>query len=175
VLHVHGDTQINGVILQRANQFEPRAVADVREPRVPVPAEIALIDAPVGRAIEYRAPRFELANAIRSFLRVQFGHAPVVHVLAAAHRVGEVHFPVVAVVVVAERRGHAAFGHDRVGLAEEGLADESDRHARGRSLDGGPEPGPARTDHEDVVAVDVRDAHQKILRSLMTPIEHSRT
>ena len=41
--------------------------------------------------------------------------------------------------------------------------------------DRGPESGAAGANHQNVVAVDVRDAHQRILRSLMTPIEHNRT
>ena len=89
------------VILQRADQLEAGAVADVREPRIAMAAEVALVDAAVRRAIEHRAPGFELAHAVGRFLGVQLGHAPVVDVLAAAHRVGEVHLPVVAVVVVA--------------------------------------------------------------------------
>ena len=71
------------------------------------------------RAIEERAPRLELAHAVRRFLGVQLGHPPVVDVLAAAHRVGEVHLPAVAIVDVGERRGDAAFGHDGVRLAEQ--------------------------------------------------------
>ena len=114
------------MILQRANQLEPGAIADVREPRIAVAAEVALVDAAVRRAIEHRAPGFELAHAIRRFLRVNLRHAPVVDVLAAAHRVGEVDLPVVAIVVVRQRRRHAAFGHDGVRLAEQRLADQAD-------------------------------------------------
>ncbi len=53
---------------KRADQFEPRAVADVCEPRIAVSAEISLVDAAVFRAVENRAPGFELANAIRALL-----------------------------------------------------------------------------------------------------------
>ena len=122
------------VILQRADHLEAGAVADVREARIAVAAEVALQDAAVRRAVEHRAPRLELAHAVRRFLGVQLGHAPVVEVLAAAHRVGEVHLPVVAVVDVAERRGDAAFGHHGVRLAEQRLADHADRHAARRRL-----------------------------------------
>ena len=105
------------------------------------------------RAIEDRAPRFELADAVGRFLRVQLGHAPVVDVLAAAHRVGEVDLPVVAVVDVGERGGDAAFGHHRVRLAEQRLADEPDRHARRRRLDRRAQPRAAGADDEHVVFV----------------------
>ena len=88
-------------------------------------AEVALQDAAVCRAIEHRAPRFELAHALRRFLGVELGHPPVVQVLAAAHRVGEVHAPVVAVVDVGHRRRHAALGHDGVRLAEQRLGDDA--------------------------------------------------
>ena len=78
VLHVDGDPEVDGVVLQRANQLEARAVADVRQPRIAMTAEVALVDASVRRAVEHRAPAFELADAIRRFLRVDFGHPPVV-------------------------------------------------------------------------------------------------
>ena len=96
------------------------------EARIPVAAEVPLQDAAVLRPIEHRAPRFELSDAVWSLLGMQLGHAPVVHVLAAAHRVREMHFPVVAVVDIAHRGGNAAFRHHRVRLAEERLADEAD-------------------------------------------------
>ena len=152
VLHVHGHAEVDGVVLQRADQLEAGAVADVREARIAVAAEVALEDAAVGRAIEHRAPGFELADAIGRFLRVELGHAPVVDVLAAAHRVGEVHLPAVAVVVVRHRRGHAAFGHDGVRLAEQRLADQPDRHAGAGRFDRRAQAGAAGADDEHVVA-----------------------
>ena len=152
VLHVHGGAQVDGVVLQRADQLEPGAIADVGQPRIAVAAEVALVDAAVGRAIEHGAPTLELADPVRRFPGVQLRHAPVVQVLAAAHRVGEVHLPVVAIVVVAHRRGHAALGHHRVGLAEQRLADEPDRHAGAAGLDGGAQAGAAGADHQHVVA-----------------------
>ena len=128
-LHVHGDAAVDGVILQRPDQLEARAIADVRQAGIAVAAEVALQDAAVRRAVEDRAPGFELADAVRRFLRVDLGHAPVVDVLAAAHRVGEVHLPVVAVVDIRQRRGDAALGHHGVRLAQERLADQADRDA----------------------------------------------
>ena len=150
-LHVHVEPCVHAVILQRANQLEPRAIADVRETRIPMAAEVALKNSAVGRAIEQRAPRLELLHAIRRFLRVQLGHAPVVEILAAAHRVGEMHAPVVAIVDVPHRRGHAALGHHRVRLAEQRLAHEADLHAIARRLDRRAQPGAAGADHEHVV------------------------
>ena len=104
---------------------------------------------------------------------MQFGHPPVVDVLAAAHRVGEVHAPAVAVVDVGERRRHAAFRHHRVRLAEEGLAQQADLDSRRRRLDGRTEPGSAGTDDEHIVLVGF--VRQRILQSVRMPIEQSLT
>src|SRR5829696_4144957 len=98
-------------------------------------AEISLQDLAVFCAVENCSPGFELSHTLRSFFRVQLGHSPVVDVLSAAHRVGEMHLPVVAVVHVPHRRGHAAPGHNGVSLAEQRLAHKPDRNARRRRLD----------------------------------------
>jgi len=45
---------MNPVVLQRAYHFKARAVAHMREARVPVAAEVALQNPSVGRAIEER-------------------------------------------------------------------------------------------------------------------------
>ncbi len=110
---------MNAVVLERANQFEACAVADVREARVLVPAEVSLQNFAVGRAVEHRAPLFEFAHAVRRFSCVKFGHPPVVDVLPAAHRVGEVDLPVVAVIDVRERRRDSALGHHGVSFTEQ--------------------------------------------------------
>ena len=125
------------VLLERADHLEAGAVADVREARVAVAAEVALEDAAVLRAVEERAPLLELVHAVGRLLRVDLRHAPVVEDLAAAHGVAEVDLPVVLRVDVAERRGDAALGHHRVRLAEERLADERRLGAQRRRLDGG--------------------------------------
>ncbi len=113
------DALMDAVILQRADHFEAGAVADVRQPRIPVAAEIALQNAAVAGAVEHRAPGFQFPHALRRFLGVQLRHAPVVQVLPAAHGIGEMDAPVVAIVHVAHGRGHAAFGHHRVRLAQQ--------------------------------------------------------
>ena len=126
VLHVHSDAEIDGVILERPDQLETGAVADVREARVAVATEVALVDAAIRRAVEHGAPAFELPHAIGRLLGVDFRHPPIIEVLPSAHRVGEVDLPVVTLVVIGQRGRHAAFGHHRVRLAEQRLADESD-------------------------------------------------
>ena len=152
-LHVHRDALVDAVILERADEFEAGAVADVREPRVLVPAEVPLEDFAVGRAVEHRAPLFEFAHAVRGFARVKFGHAPVVDVLPAAHRIGEVDLPVVAGIDVGERRRDPAFGHHRVRLAEQRLAHQPDRYAGRAGFDGRAKARAAGPDNDDIVFV----------------------
>ena len=50
------DAVMDRVILQRADQLEAGAIADVRQARIAMAAEVALEDAAVRRAIEDRAP-----------------------------------------------------------------------------------------------------------------------
>ena len=120
-----------------------------------VAAERALEDPAVGRPVEDGAPQLELADAVGRLEGVELGHARVVEQLAADHRVAEVDLPGVGRRDVPEGRRDAALGHDRVGLAEERLADEPDVGAGGLGLDRGAQPGPARADDEDVVRPDL--------------------
>ena len=122
---------MNAVVLQRPNHFQTGPIADVRQPRIFVTTEIALENPAVFRAIEDRAPRFQFADAIGRFLGVQLGHPPIVDVLAAAHRVGEMDLPAIAIVHVRERGRDPAFRHHRVRLAEQTFANHPDRDPRG--------------------------------------------
>ena len=124
-----------------------------------VAAERPLEDPPVGRPVEDRAPRFELAHAVGRLRGVELGHPRVVEQLAADHRVAEMDLPRVVPAHVAERRRDAALGHDRVGLAEQRLADEADIRPGGLRLDGGPEAGAAGADDEHVVRVRLERGH----------------
>ena len=151
VLHVHVEAAVDAGVLKRANQLQARAVADVREARIAMAAEVPLEDPAVRCAIPDRAPRFQLANALGRFLRMELGHAPVVEVLPAAHGIGEMHAPAVAVVHVGERRRHAALGHDGVRLAQERLRDHGDLGAFGRSRDGRSQSGTSGSNDQDVV------------------------
>ena len=123
--HVDIDALMHAVILQGADHFQPGAIADVREARIFMAAEISLQNAAIFRAIENRAPGFELAHPLRRFLGVQLRHPPIVDVLPAAHRVGEMDLPVVAVVHVGERGRDAALGHHGVRFAEQGICKPS--------------------------------------------------
>ena len=132
-LHVHVDALMDRVVLERPDHLQPGAVAHVRQPGILVAAEVALENPAVAGSIEHRAPGLQLAHPVGGLARVQLRHAPVVHVLAAAHRVGEVHPPVVPVVHVPQRGGDASLGHHRVRLAEERLAHQPDLDARRRT------------------------------------------
>ena len=142
---------MDAVILQRPNHFQAGAIPDVRQPRIFVAAKISLQNAPVLRAIEDRAPRFEFAHAIGRFLGVQFRHAPLIYILAAAHRIGEVDFPTVAIIHVGQGGGDPAFGHDRVRFAEQAFANHPDRNACGRRFNGRAQSRAAGADDQNVV------------------------
>jgi hypothetical protein len=145
--------QRHDLLLRRADQLEAGAVADVRQPRVLVPAEVALADLAVLGAVEERAVGLQLPDPVRSLLGVQLGHARVVQELAAAHRVAEVDHPVVVGVHVPHRGGRAALGHHRVGLAEQRLREDRRPHALLAGLDRRAQPGAAGADDDDVEPV----------------------
>ena len=141
---------VHGAVLQRPDELEAGAVADVGQARVGVGTERPLVDAALPGAVEHGAPPLQLEHALRRFLGVQLRHAPVVDELAALHRVGEVDLPRVLVGDVVHRRRDPALGHHRVGLAEQRLAD--DQHARAglRRRDRAAQAGAAGTEDEHV-------------------------
>ena len=61
---------MDAVVLQRADEFEPGAVADVREAGVLVTAEVALADLALGGAVEQRTPLLELPDPVWCLLGV---------------------------------------------------------------------------------------------------------
>src|SRR5438445_3801562 len=107
-LHEDVDALMDAALLQRANHLEPGAIADVREALPGVTTEGALKNSAVSRAVEHRAPVFELADAIGRFLRMKLCHPPVVQELAAFHRVAEMRLPVVLRIDVRQRGCDAA-------------------------------------------------------------------
>ncbi len=142
---------MNAVILERAYHLQAGAVANVRQARILVSAEVSLQNPAIRSAIEKRAPCLQFAHAFRRFPGVQFGHAPVVEVLAAAHGVGEMDPPAIAIVNVGQRRRNSAFGHNGVRFTEQRLADYSHGCAVGSGLDGRAQPCPARANHQHIV------------------------
>ena len=154
-LHVDLDAERDRPVLEGADHLEAGPVADVRQPRVRMATERSLQDPAVRGPVEDGAPQLELADARRRLRRVELGHPRVVQELAADHRVAEVDLPGVGGGHVLERGRDSALGHDRVRLAEEGLADEPDVRAGHLRLDRGSQAGPAGTDHEHVVRADL--------------------
>ena len=126
-------------------------LAHVGETGEGVASEVALVDDLRGRAVEHRAPLFELPHAVGRLLRVKFSHPPVGEVFAALHRVMEVNLPTVAVVRVGEGRGAAAFGHDGVRLAEQRLGDDRGLRALASGFDGRAQTGATGADDDHVV------------------------
>jgi hypothetical protein len=58
-------------------------------------------------------------DAFGRFTRMQLGHARMIQVLPASHRVREMHSPTVAFIHVGHGRGDTAFRHDRVRFAQQ--------------------------------------------------------
>ena len=159
-LHVEVDPLVNAVILEGPDHLQAGPVTDMGKPWISVPAEVPLQDLAVLRAVEERAPGFQLLHAVRCLLGMQLGHARVVHVLPAAHRVGKVDAPVIAVVHVSDRGRHAALRHNRVGLAKQRFANDADAHAGRRGFDGGAQAGASGADDQDVVVVGAVVGHR---------------
>ena len=145
--------QRDDLLLQGADQLQAGPVTDVGQPRVLVPAEVALADLAFLGAVEQRAVGLQLPDPVRGLLGVQLRHPRVVQELAAAHGVAEVDLPVVPGVDVAHRGGDPALGHDGVRLAEQRLADDRRAHALLAGLDRRPQAGTAGPDDHDVVPV----------------------
>ena len=115
-------------------------------------AKIALKNSTVHSSIEDRPPAFQFADAFGRLLGMQFSHAPVVDVLAAAHRVGKVNLPIIALIDGGEGGGHAPLGHYRMRLAEQGLADKTNFDSRGGGLNGRAQSRTASANNEHVVS-----------------------
>jgi len=136
-LHVHVDTLVDAMILQRADHLETGAIADVAQPLVGVPAKCPLQDVAVLGAVENCAPLLELAHAVRRFLRVKLRHPPVVQEFSAAHRVFEVRLPAIRRVHVGHRGRDAALGHHGVRFAQQRFANHANAHTFREGFNGG--------------------------------------
>ena len=145
--------QRHDLLLQCADDLQAGAVADVRETRVGVTAEVALADPAVLGAVEQRTVGLQLPDAVWRFLGVQFGHAPVVQELAATHGVAEVDLPVVLGICVTHRGGATALGHHSVRFTEQRLRDHGHPQAAFTRLDHRTQTRAAGTDDDNVVLV----------------------
>jgi hypothetical protein len=150
-LHVHIDSLMYPVVLERPNHLKAGTVAYMRESWIFVAAKVSLQNPTISGAIEHRAPRFELTHPRGRFLRVQLGHPPVVHVLATAHRIGKMHLPVVAIVNIGQRGCDAALGHHGVRFTEKTFANHANRNASRGRLDCRAQSSAAGTDNQYVV------------------------
>src|SRR5207247_9610771 len=65
MFHVDIDSLMNPVILKRADHFQAGAIADMRETRIFVTAELPLHTPAVLSPIENRTPRFKPSPALR--------------------------------------------------------------------------------------------------------------
>src|SRR3954470_15371397 len=139
------------VILQRADHLQASAITHMREPRIFVAAEMSLQNSTIFGAIENSAPRLKLAHAIGRFLGVQLGHAPLVHVLATAHCIGEMHFPVVSLIDIGQCRGDSTFSHYRMRFAQQRFANERDANASSRGLNSCAQPRATSADNQYIV------------------------
>ncbi len=116
---MHVDTLMDAVVLKRANHLQTGPISHVGQSGVLMSSEVALENAAVCRAIEQRAPRLQLLDPVGRLLRVQLGHTPIVHVLAAPHGVGKVNLPVIPVVNICQCGSDAPLRHDGVRLPQE--------------------------------------------------------
>ena len=116
-----------------------------------MPTNVPLGNRALFGSVEDCTPLLKLADAVRGLLGVKLGHPPLVEKLTAAHGVAEVNLPVVAGVDIAEGRRSTTFSHDRVGLAEERLADDARVEALPGTLDGSAKTSTTGTDDDDVV------------------------
>ncbi len=129
VLHVNVDALVDAVVLERADQFEPGAIADVSETWIFVAPKLRWRMRPSGvrsktapQASSSRT-RSGASRACSSAMRQLLTYSP------AAHGVGEVDAPIVPVIHICQRRRDAALGHDGVRFAEQRFANHSrDQH-----------------------------------------------
>ncbi len=113
-----------------------------------VPAEAALFDAAVFRAVERQPPVFELEHRVDGFAREHFSRVLVDQVIAALD--GIVHIPFPAVLFhVSERRGHSALRRPGVGTGRIEFRDH--RYVRSAfGVERGHQPGAAGSDDDRI-------------------------
>src|SRR5215469_11774250 len=150
---------VNAVILECANHLQAGAVANVSQAWIPVSAEVSLKNPAVLRAIEECAPSLKFAHAFRRFPGVQFRHAPVVEILTAPHRIGEMDAPVIAIVNIRKRCRNAAFGHDGMRFSQQRFANDPHCRAVRSGFNGGAQARSARSNHQNIVGEPLEFRH----------------
>ena len=162
-------------MLERADQLQPGPVPDVGKAGVAMSTKVTLQDEAVLGPVEEGTPVLQLVHPVWRFLGMQLGHPPVVHELPAPHSVAEVDSPVVLRIDVAQGGGDPAFGHHRVRLSQQRLANQSSARSLSVGLHGGPQASASCTDDDDVVLMCLVVGHQKSRRSVMTLLARRRT
>jgi hypothetical protein len=151
VFHENVETKMNSMVLKSADHLQAGTVAHMREPRIPMAAEIPLQNPAVAGAIKKRSPGLQFTHARGSFLGMQLRHPPVIQVLTAAHGVGKVNPPAVPVVHISHRRSYATLGHDGVCFAKERFRNNGDLYTGSRDLDGSPQTRAPGSNNQNVV------------------------
>ena len=113
--------------------------------------EVAVVDQPVFGTVKDRPPFLQFPNPVRGLLGMEFGHSPLVEELAPAHGVSKMYFPIVPGIHVPERGRDSTLRHHGMGLAEQGLRQQSRAQTLGSGLDGGSYASPASAHHQHVV------------------------
>jgi hypothetical protein len=144
-------TEMYTMVLQSADHLQPGAVAHMRQPRIAMPAKIALQNAAIAGAIEQGAPGLEFPHTRRSLFGVELRHPPVVQILTSALCVSKVNAPAVAIVHIGHGRGYSTLGHHGMGFAEKRFRNDCDLYTGGRGLDGGPQTGAPGSNDQNVV------------------------
>ena len=114
-------------------------------------AKISLQNAPVFRAIEHRAPGFELAHAIGRFFCVQLRHPPLLTYCPPRMVSAKCTFQLSRSSTLRERGGDPAFRHHGVRFAQQAICKPSRPHAGRGSFDRSAQTRAAGADDEDVV------------------------
>jgi hypothetical protein len=157
-LVVELDAGLDAVLVQRLQDHVAGAVGRVAGAAhwglavvAGVPAEPALVDAALRGAVERQAHAARGRDRVDGLLAHDLGSVLVDEVVTALDGVEGVPFPVV-VLDVGEGGAHAALGGTRVRAGRVELGQDGGAGA-GARLEGGPHPGTACADDDDVVRV----------------------
>src|SRR5262245_18251027 len=105
---------MDSLVLQCANHLKTSSIADMYESWIFVSAKVSLKNSSVFGSIKQCSPCIQLTNPIWCFLCMQFGHAPLIEILSAAHRICKMYFPVIAIIHICHCCSYTTFSHHRV-------------------------------------------------------------
>ena len=151
VLHEDLHARVNPSFLQGSNQFQTRGVADVRQTRIGVATEVALIGQPLRGSVEDGTPLFEFSNSVRTLFGVNLCHPPIIQIFSTLHGVTEVGLPRVAWILVGQCSSCTSLCHDRMRFTQHRFADDSDRCPCTGGFNRCTQTGTSCTDDDDIV------------------------